>query len=154
MLLSANTIIMAGSALLANFHFQSSKPPQGIALKVAFFTLAAVTIILVLRGIWSCIDAIAARKTTRMLHPEEIPPRFLFNWGDTIKSVDGHSSFATKISTLSHEDILGHASAELWTDIIQHSQRHRHLRSAIAVFRYTVTFFFALVVVTFIGAFQ
>ncbi|MFF0297727.1 hypothetical protein ACFYST_30675 [Kitasatospora sp. NPDC004614] len=143
---------MAGSALLANFHFQSSNESQGVALTIVFSALAATTVLLVLRGLWSCIDAIAARKTTRKFHQEEIPSRFLFNWGDTLTAVDGHSSFARKLAALSHEEILSHASAELWTDILQHSQRHRHLRSAITIFRYTVTSFFILAVVTFIGA--
>ncbi|WP_189272448.1 hypothetical protein [Kitasatospora griseola] len=143
---------MAGSALLANFHFQSSKESQGIAPTIAFSIMAAATVILVLRGLWSCIDAIAARKTTRMFHQEEIPSRFLFNWGDTLTAVDGHSSFTRKLAALSPEEILKHASAELWTDILQHSQRHRHLRSAITIFRYTVISFFILAVVTFVSA--
>jgi hypothetical protein len=151
-LLSANSVLMAGSAFLVDYHLQTAPPDRHPVWTIFFAVVAAITIGLVLRSLWSCVDAIAARKTTRMVHPGEIPSRFLFNWGDTLKAVDGSSSFVSKVSVLSYDEVLRHASAELWTDILQHSQRHRHLRAAISVFRYGIVAFLVLATVTFVGS--
>ncbi|MFD5916045.1 hypothetical protein ACFVYP_28950 [Kitasatospora sp. NPDC058201] len=148
-ILSANAIIIAGSVLLANYHFQSNGTPRRILVEVAFAGLAFVTLILVLRSLWSCIDAIAARKTVRMVNSEEIDSRFLFNWGDTLGEIDGHSSFTVRVLKLTMEDVLKNAASELWTDILQHSRRHRHLRNAVTVFKYGVISFLGLTVLTF-----
>jgi len=151
-LLGANSVLMAGSAFLVDYHLQTAPPGRHPAWTIFFAIIAAITIGLILRSLWSCVDAIAARKTTRMVHPGEIPSRFLFNWGDTLKAVDGSSSFVSKVSALSYDEVLKHAAAELWTDILQHSQRHRHLRAAISVFRYGIVAFLVLAVVTFVGS--
>ncbi|GGZ17079.1 hypothetical protein GCM10010327_55000 [Streptomyces nitrosporeus] len=148
-LLSANAVLASGSLILVNYHLQTTKGPRTLLIESVFCLLAALTLSLILRSLWSSINAIAARKTTRVLHSAEIPSRFLFNWGDTLKSVDGHSDFARKVKELSLDSILGHAMAELWTDVLQHSQRHRHLRSAINTFRYCVMSLLALSVFTF-----
>ncbi|MFC8728190.1 hypothetical protein [Streptomyces bacillaris] len=151
-LLSANAVLASGSLILVNYHLQTSKDSRTLWIELVFSALAVLTLSLILRSLWSSINAIAARKTTRVLHSTEIPSRFLFNWGDTLKSVDGHSDFARKIKDLSLESILGHATAELWTDILQHSQRHRHLRSAINTFRYCVMALLGLAAFTFAAA--
>jgi hypothetical protein len=151
-LLSANAVLATGSLILVNYHLQTTKMPRTLWIEFPFSVLAILTLSLILRSLWGSINAIAARKTTRSLHPAEIPTRFLFNWGDTLKSVDGHSDFARKVGNLSLDSILGHAVAELWTDILQHSQRHRHLRSAINTFRYCVTALLSLAAFTFVAA--
>ncbi|MFI1183380.1 hypothetical protein ACH4UT_28065 [Streptomyces sp. NPDC020799] len=135
-----------------NYHLQTIKETRTLWIECLFGTLATLTLALILRSLWGSINAIAARKTTRALHPAEIPSRFLFNWGDTLKSVDGHSDFARKVGELSLDSILGHAVAELWTDILQHSQRHRHLRSAINTFRYCIMTLLGLAAFTFVAA--
>ncbi|MFH8402019.1 hypothetical protein ACH4E9_31925 [Streptomyces anulatus] len=148
-LLSANAVLASGSLILVNYHLQTNKGSRTLLIEAAFCVMAVLTLSLILRSLWSSINAIAARKTTRVLHSAEIPSRFLFNWGDTLNSVDGHSDFARKVKGLSLDSILGHAMAELWTDILQHSQRHRHLRSAINTFRYCVMSLLALAAFTF-----
>lgn len=151
-LLSANAILTTGSLILINYHLQSNARGRSILIESLFAALAILALSLTMRSLWGCINAIAARKTTRALHPSEIPARFLFNWGDTLKSVDGHSDFARKVTELSLESILGHAVSELWTDILQHAQRHRHLRSAISTFRYCIIAQLALAIFTFLAA--
>lgn len=148
-LLSANAVLASGSLLLANYHLQTTKHPRTLWIECTFGVLAILTFSLILHSLWGSINAIAARKTTRVMHSAEIPSRFLFNWGDTIGRVDGHSDFSRKVKELSLDSILGHAVAELWTDIIQHSQRHRHLRSAIGTFRFCVVSLLALAAFTF-----
>lgn len=151
-LLSANAVLATGSLILVNYHLQTTRAPRTLWIESLFGTLAVLTLSLILRSLWGSINAIAARKTTRALHAAEIPSRFLFNWGDTLKSVDGHSDFARKVGALSQDSVLGHAVAELWTDILQHSQRHRHLRSAINTFRYCVMSLLGLAAFTFAAA--
>ncbi|MGW2508491.1 hypothetical protein ACWC0A_03470 [Streptomyces scopuliridis] len=151
-LLSANAVLATGSLILVNYHLQTVEAPPALWVEALFGTLAVLTLSLILRSLWGSINAIAARKTTRALHSAEIPSRFLFNWGDTLKAVDGHSDFARKVGALGLDSILGHAVAELWTDILQHSQRHRHLRSAINTFRYCVMSLLALAAFTFVSA--
>ncbi|MFF1693413.1 hypothetical protein ACFVXC_07305 [Streptomyces sp. NPDC058257] len=148
-LLSANAILASGSLILVNYHLQTTKNSRSFWIEAIFCALAVLTLSLILRSLWSSINAIAARKTTRVLHSTEIPSRFLFNWGDTLKSVDGHSDFSRKVRDLTLDSMLGHATAELWTDILQHSQRHRHLRSAINTFRYCVMALLGLAAFTF-----
>lgn len=148
-LLSANAVLTSGSLILINYHLQTTKGSRALPIEAAFCVLAALTLSLTLRSLWSSINAIAARKTTRVLHSAEIPSRFLFNWGDTLNSIDGHSDFARQVKGLSLDSILGHALAELWTDVLQHSQRHRHLRSAIHTFRYCVMSLLVLAMFTF-----
>ncbi|MFJ9636759.1 hypothetical protein [Streptomyces sp. NPDC101178] len=151
-LLSANAILITGSLILVNYHLQSDTRRQSILIESLFAALATLTLSLIMRSLWGCINAIAARKTTRALHHAEIPTRFLFNWGDTLKSVDGHTDFARKVTELSLDSMLGHAVAELWTDILQHAQRHRHLRSAISTFRYCIIAQLVLAAFTFLAA--
>ncbi|MFD7129439.1 MULTISPECIES: hypothetical protein [Streptomyces] len=151
-LLSANAVLATGSLILVNYHLQVGAERRIFWVELLFAVLAVLTLSLIVRSLWGCINAIAARKTTRALHPSEIPSRFLFNWGDTINSVDGHSDFARKVADLSLDSILGHALSELWTDILQHSQRHRHLRSAIGAFRYCIMTILLLAAFTFLAA--
>ncbi|MDV9195522.1 hypothetical protein [Streptomyces sp. Wh19] len=151
-LLSANAVLATGSLILVNYHLQTTKGSRAVWIESLFCALATLTLSLILRSLWSSVNAIAARKTIRVLHSTEIPSRFLFNWGDTLKSVDGHSDFVRKVKDLDLDSILGHAAAELWTDILQHSQRHRHLRSAINTFRYCVMALVGLAAFTFVVA--
>lgn len=151
-LLSANAVLATGSLILVNYHLQTAGTSRVLWIESLFGVLAVLTMSLILRSLWGSINAIAARKTTRSLHSAEIPSRFLFNWGDTLRSVDGHSDFARRVGDLSLDAILGHAVAELWTDILQHSQRHRHLRSAINTFRYCVMSLLGLTAFTFVAA--
>ncbi|MYT30658.1 MULTISPECIES: hypothetical protein [unclassified Streptomyces] len=151
-LLSANAILATGSLILVNYHLQTTEAPRTLWIECTFGALAVLTLSLILRSLWASINAIAARKTTRVLHSAEIPSRFLFNWGDTLRSIDGHSDFSRKVTGLDLDSILGHAVAELWTDILQHSQRHRHLRSAINTFRYCIMTLLGLATFTFAAA--
>lgn len=151
-LLSANAVLATGSLLIVSYHLQTVGSPRRLWAECLFCALAVLALALILRSLWDSINAIAARKTTRTLHAAEIPSRFLFNWGDTLKSVDGHSSFARKVGELSLDAALGHATAELWTDILQHSQRHGYLRSAISTFRYCVITLLILAAFTFAAA--
>ncbi|GAA3430731.1 hypothetical protein [Kutzneria kofuensis] len=147
-LLSANTVLLTGMILLANYRLQqqATHPIGGLDLAVAATLVVAV--VLNAASITSCVNAIAARKTTRSLHREEIPDRFLFNWGDTIRTVDGFTSFSTKVASLETNAILGHATAELWTDILQHRRRHRHLRQGVSLFRFDVPAFLIFATLT------
>ncbi|WP_136104425.1 hypothetical protein [Streptomyces sp. S816] len=151
-LLNANAVMATGSLILVNYHIQTAKTPYTLWIECLIDVCSALTLALILRSLWSAIDAIAARKTTRALHSGEIPTRFLFNWGDTLKSVDGHSNFARTVDELDLETVLGHAKAELLTDILQHAQRHRHLRSAINTFRFCVVALAGLAAFTFAAA--
>ncbi|MER8120126.1 hypothetical protein [Streptomyces sp. NPDC094031] len=151
-LLSANAVLATGSLILVNYHIQTVKTSHKLWIECLFGIFAALALALILRSLWGAINAIAARKTTRALHSAEIPSRFLFNWGDTLNSVDGHSDFARKVGELGLEAVLGHSLAELWTDILQHSQRHRHLRSAINTFRYCIMAVLGLAMFTFAAA--
>ncbi|GAA2784084.1 hypothetical protein [Crossiella cryophila] len=140
-LLTAGSVLFTGLSLLITYRLQTRdiNPVDGADIAVA--AVGMVTILLNLASILSCIGAIAARKTSRAVHDKEIPPRFLFNWGDTHKSADGYTSFAQQVSALTHASILGHGIAELWTATIQHRDRHRYLRAGIRYFRYALTSF-------------
>ncbi|MFD5000579.1 hypothetical protein [Streptomyces buecherae] len=135
-----------------NYHLQTSRGSWSLWGEICFGALTTLTLALILRSLWGCINAIARRKTIRVLHAAEIPSRFLFNWGDTLKSVDDQNSFAREIRELSLDAALGHAVAELWTDILQHAQRHQHLRSAISTFQYCVIALLGLASFTFTAA--
>jgi hypothetical protein len=151
-LLSANSVLLAGVVLLINYRLQTNYSHHLTYRDGILAATAILTATLIFMSIMKCINAIAARKTTRALHSREIPSRFLFNWGDTIGSVDGYSSFANKVTSLNHEDILGYAVAELWTDIIQHRDRHGYLRAGIGIFRYCTFSFLALAGSTLLAA--
>ncbi len=143
-----------GALILINYHLQMGFDGRIVWVETIFCALVVLVISLIVRSLWGCINSIAARKTVRAINPAEIPSRFLFNWGDTIKSVDGFSDFAQKTRNLSLDMILGNALSELWTDILQHSQRHRHLRSAIGTFRYCVVSLLALAIFVFVNGFR
>lgn len=148
-LLSANAALISGILLLTNHYLRVIFNITPLLVDITFALIGMLCVALVLRSLWGCIDAIAARKTTRSLHAAEIPSRFLFNWGDTLRSVDGYSNFSQSIKKLTEEDILNHATSELWSDILQHSKRHSRLRMAISYFRYTVISFFILATLIF-----
>lgn len=143
-LLSASSILLTVMILLVNYRLQIRKGQPFDLLDIAFEAAAVLTIVLIFTCVTNCISAIATRKTTRSLHRGEIPPRFLFNWGDTLRSIDGYTSFADTVTSLDREAILGHAIAELWTDIMQHARRHKYLRTGINLFRYSLMSFIAL----------
>lgn len=149
-LLSANAVLATGAMILVNYHLQVDGGHRILWVECLFGALAVLALSLIMRSLWGCINAIAARKTTRAIHSAEIPSRFLFNWGDTLKSVDGHSDFVRKVTELTPNSILRHAVSELWTDILQHSQRHRHLRVGISTFRYCVVAILGLATFTFL----
>lgn len=147
-LLSANSILLAGVALLANFYTREAGKESPLYVTIIFLGMTTVTLVLILTSVLNCISAIAARKTVRALHPDEIPSRFLFNWGDTLRSVDGYSDFVNKITTQSTVAMIGFATAELWTDIVQHRRRHHYLRVGVSVFRYCAASFGLLCITT------
>jgi hypothetical protein len=147
-LLSANTVLLTGMILLANYRLQQQATHPVGALDLAVATTLVIAVALNAGSITSCVNAIAARKTTRSLHKDEIPGRFLFNWGDTLHTVDGFTSFSAKVSALDTDAILGHATAELWTDILQHKRRHRHLRQGVRLFRLDVPAFLVFAALT------
>jgi uncharacterized membrane protein YidH (DUF202 family) len=135
---------LAGVVLLANLYVQSRSGSYRSYLNVASIIMIAVTVILVFTSVMNCINAIAARKTSRSIHADEIPSRFLFNWGDTIRCVDGYSNFVATVTSEDYNAILGHAIAELWTDIMQHKRRHGYLRNGVSIFRYCIASFVVL----------
>jgi hypothetical protein len=132
-LLSANAVLLTGAILLINSFLQGS----GIAPVIAWpmRVLSIITVLLCAASINFCTNAVASWRTTRQLHSKEIPRRFVFNWGDTIRSVDGFSSFSTTMESLKITDIVNNATAELWTAILQHRRRHKYLRYGIHTFR-------------------
>lgn len=148
-LLAGNAVLFTGSTVLTIQNLQRNIFTFGSWNNAAVMASTAVTILTILGSILSCINAIASRKTIRSLHPGEIPSRFLFNWGDTMRMVDGYTSFAGKVESLRVEDVVQHAIAELWTDIKQHSRRHSHLRRGIACFKYAILSFVAVISLTF-----
>ncbi|MFJ2841062.1 hypothetical protein ACIPD2_05145 [Streptomyces griseofuscus] len=150
-LLNANAVMVTGSLSLVNYHIQTAKTPHTLWIERLIGFLSALMLALILRSLWSAIDAIAARKTTRALHLGEIPTRFLFNWGDILKSVDGYSNFARRVDELDLKTPLVMPRRN-FTDILQHAQRHRHLRSAINTFRFCVVALAGLATFTFAAA--
>jgi hypothetical protein len=147
-LLSASSVLLTGMILLANYRLQMqvAHPISGVDIALAAALLTTTT--LSFSSITNCVNAIAARKTTRSLHAGEIPDRFLFNWGDTTRTVDGYTSFAERVASLDVTTILGHATAEIWTDILQHARRHKYLRHGITLFRYGVLAFLVFAALT------
>lgn len=91
-LLSASSVVVAGMILLANYRLQQKEVHPIGPLDLALAVALALTTALSLGSIQNCVNAIAARKTTRSLHDGEIPNRFLFNWRDTRRTVDGYTS--------------------------------------------------------------
>ena len=149
-LLSANSLLLTGVVLLANYLLQGRGDHGLTYVDIVPIVVSVVTVGLIFVSVLNCINAVAARKTVRALHEGEIPSRFLFNWGDTLRAVDGYSSFASMVTSAGCEAIIGHAIAELWTDIMQHKQRHGYLRAGISVFRYCVGSFTVLAAVALI----
>ncbi|WP_344450994.1 hypothetical protein, partial [Actinocorallia aurantiaca] len=96
-----------------------------------------------------CVGAIAAyrsKKTSRQIFREELPSRFIFNWGDTLRSSASYEAFYAKLTSRSNNDILRSASAELWTVIFQHSKKHKNFRMGVRFFRSSLILFLLLFV--------
>ena len=151
LLVSANTLLLAGVALLLSIYNPNPDGEKLSFILIAFFVLLVATLIFVLTSIWYCVDAIAAtrtRKTSRQTFKGVLPDRFLFNWGDTLRNNAAYEDFATKLRKSSPSEILEAALAELWTAIYQHSVKHRSLRWGIRYFRLSIILFFSLAVVT------
>lgn len=145
-LLSANTLLLAGLALITNFHVNTNKRLAAIWSLLLLFPLI-FTLGLVLLSMWACIGAIAStrkRKTSRSTLRASLPDRFVFNWSDTMRSTLDYQGFATKLLGADVDDVLTATVAELWTDVRQHSQRHKHLRRGVAFFQVCVLSFFLL----------
>ncbi len=134
--------------LLVNYRLQRQEEHPIGPIDAAVLAVLILTVILSLGSITNCVNAIAARKTTRSLHKDEIPNRFLFNWGDTQRTVDGYTSFSEQVKSLDADTIVGHATAELWTDILQHGRRHKYLRGGINLFRYGILSFLTFAALT------
>jgi hypothetical protein len=147
-LLSASSVLLTGMILLVNYRLQQRQEHPIGPIDIAVLAVLLLTIALSLGSITNCVNAIAARKTTRSLHKDEIPNRFLFNWGDTRRAVDGYTSFAAQVTALDVDAIVGHATAELWTDILQHGRRHKYLRTGINLFRYGIVSFLTFAALT------
>jgi hypothetical protein len=141
-LLSANVALTAGTIVSTKSTLQGFDR-LGIP-GVALGALAAITIVLSLTSIGLAICAIATWRTTRSIHGNEIPSRFIFNWGDTLRAVDGVSSFEQAILEASCEELVLYATRELWTSILQHRRRHKFLRWGIHAFRLAVLCFAAV----------
>jgi hypothetical protein len=141
-LLSANAALTAGTIVLTNSRLSLAAPV--VAAKMFLEALAAVTIALCVVSIALSVNAIAAWRTIRTLHGNEIPSRFLFNWGDTLSTVDGFSSFRAAVVPSRYQDLIDYGVAELWTSILQHRRRHKFLRYGIHAFRLAVACFSAL----------
>ena len=144
-LLSADAALLAGSIVLSSSYLGT---PGNASWAIWAMKMGAIgALILGLVSISYCTNAIAAWRTTRRLHAKEIPSRFAFNWGDTVSAVDGFSNFAATLSTLDSRQIAENGAAELWTAILQHKRRHKHLRYGIHAFRAATLFFVGVAVI-------
>jgi hypothetical protein len=152
LLVSADALLLTGSALLLNFYAQGAGGDWlRDASNVAFLLVFTATLVALISSIWFCVGAIAAyktSKTSRNEFTESIPSRFLFNWGDTLRAGRKYEEFYSHLIRLSDDDILQAASTELWTAVYQHARKHRNLRMGIRLFRASLVFFVLLAVVT------
>ncbi|MFL6078101.1 MAG: hypothetical protein ACJ73S_32455 [Mycobacteriales bacterium] len=140
-LLSANAALTAGTIVLTNSRLSLA---ASLVAKILLEALAALTMALCVLSISLTINAIATWRTIRSIHGNEIPSRFLFNWGDTLRAVDGFSDFRQKVIPSRYGDLVEYGVAELWTSILQHRRRHKFLRYGIHAFRLAVACFSAL----------
>ncbi|WP_146173818.1 hypothetical protein [Saccharothrix carnea] len=138
-LLSADAALLAATIPIANSILQRAGVVEWVIWATRGF--AALAMFSSVASIAFCTNAVAAWRTTRQVHQKEIPNRFVFNWGDTLKSVDGYSDFASTAASRSVETVTGDAMAELWTVILQHKRRHKHLGLGIHFFRCGTIFF-------------
>lgn len=138
-LLSANAALLAGTILLSNSFLQEAD--NSTLSTWAMRAFAVLSFLFSASSVAYCTNAIAAWRTIRRMHDKEIPSRFAFNWGDTLRVVDGYSDFVSKLATLDREQITKNGTAELWTAILQHKRRHKHLRYGIHTFRIGIIFF-------------
>lgn len=144
-LLSADAALLAGTILLANGYLMA---PKNVGWPVWVIKLCSIMAIgLGSISISYCTNSIAAWRTTRRWHAKEIPSRFVFNWGDTLRSVDGFSKFASDFYALNSRQIIDNGTAELWTAILQHRRRHKYLRYGMHAFRAATLFFFCASIV-------
>jgi hypothetical protein len=144
-LLSGNAIILTGTALLAGVVLdrhtgEYSSVPVYLVGGGALVTLAFTVI-----SVMSCVGAIAARRTIRAKGHRDISLRHLFNWGDTIRAAGNFPALLDYVKSMTTEQAIESAAAELWTDILQHAGRHKYLRRGLASFRYSVIAFLALI---------
>jgi hypothetical protein len=147
-LLSANAALLTGTLVLANTFLQNVvKSWAAVPIELLALGSAATTVV----AIFFCANAIATWRTTRNINRQEIPPRLMFNWGDTLRAVDGYSKFESLVLAQTSEEVLKNGIAELWTDILQHSRRHKHLRYAMHLFRAAVVIFLFLSVLVIIA---
>lgn len=144
-LLSADAALLAGTIVLANSYLRASGNTSWSMWTMKVCAISAI--ILGALSVSYCTNAIAAWRTTRRLHAREIPSRFVFNWGDTLSAVDGFSNFAVQLCALDIKRIAENGTAELWTAILQHKRRHKHLRYGIHTFRAATLFFVGVAVI-------
>lgn len=140
-LLSANAALFAGTVLLLNARVIGRPLVWGVMVS------GLLTACVIATSIYLCMNAIASWRTVRQFHDKEIPSRLLFNWGDTVRSVDGFSSFARAVRSQTLGEVVDNGLAELWTDILQHKRRHKYLRHGMHTFRAAILLFALFVVV-------
>lgn len=140
-LLTANFALVAGTMLDLTRRLEDASIPHGL-----LGTLAVVTLSFSASSISMAIGATVTWRTTRNIHGNIVPQRFLFNWGDTIRAINGFTQFEHQIAELTYPRALQCGAAELWTNMLQYQRRHKYLRWAIHAFRLAVLFFTAVTV--------
>jgi hypothetical protein len=157
LLVSANALLLAGTAVLLSFYGDIAlKGKVNIVIGAAFLSILGATLLVIGASIWFCVGAVAAYKTRQTSHfkfASSVPSRFLFNWGDTIRSSRDFEGFYKQLIGQSEEDVLRAAASELWTALHQHAKKHRNLRIGIRLFRAALILFIVLAAVVTIHRF-
>jgi hypothetical protein len=151
LLVSANALLLAGTTLLLNGYDISDahKNWKQHAITICFALAVVTTFTSIAISIWYCVGAVSAykrRRTSRQVFRNKLPSRFIFNWGDTLRTSEDFQAFLSTLRSSTSEDTLKAASAELWSVIYQHSTKHRSLRMGIRFFRFSLLAFVALAI--------
>lgn len=134
-LLSANTLILAALGILfTNGIPDALKSSKILGVTALIMTLGVAS--LVLRSVYLALNAIVSTKSSRSLHGA-IPDRSLYNHADIVRRVTSAQEFIEEALTLTEDQLLGGAAAELWTGIRQHYLRYQYLRRAVRLFLFS-----------------
>jgi hypothetical protein len=142
-------LLLAGATLLLNSYALGSghKNWEQRVVSISFAAAVVTTITFVSLSIWHCVGAVSVykrRRTSRQTFRDELPSRFIFNWGDTLRTSNSFQAFFATLRSSTGDETLKAASAELWGAIYQHSVKHYSLRKGIRFFRLSLLSFVAL----------
>lgn len=147
LILSADAFILAAIVFLIDKNLGQLNS----VWKILIIISSMVSLVFMLVSFIYAFNACIARKRSRETTEFKGSNRIFLNPGDTFEELENIDEFKTKFKTMSYQEFIENACAELWVELKLQDIRYRKLKKSVPFILFS---FMALIVALFLMLFR